>query len=134
MSKVSHQYAAGLLDGEGTVTLTRHDSSSKWRAPVVSITSTTPEFLIAMQDTYGGHIVHHTTKQANWQQAYSWKVTNNAALALLAEVEPFMLEPKKRARAKHIRVWYKNLTPRNGKYTPHMLKLKQEFEDAFFAL
>lgn len=109
---------------------------SRWRAPKVSITSTTVEFLEAMKETYGGHISVHTHRESNpnWNPAWVWKIDSDACLAMLAEVEPFLLEPKKKARARHLRIWYKNLTPRNGKYTDHMIQLKQEFEDAFFNL
>lgn len=134
MSRVSPQYAAGLLDGEGTITLTRHDSKSRWRAPVVSITSTTRVFLDAMKETYGGYVVQHTQKQDNWAQAWSWKVTNNDAIALLYDVRPYMLEPRKNARARHILVSYKRVTPRNGKYTEAAIAAKQQFEDEFFSL
>lgn len=133
MSKITPEYAAGLIDGEGSVMLTR-DHVGRWRTPRVSITSTTIEFLEAMKDTYGGYISRHTSKTANWKQAWVWAVNGNACLEMLADIVPYMLEPKKKARTWHLLVHYKNLTPRNGKYTPEMLELKQQFEDEFFAL
>ncbi|MFU8891016.1 MAG: hypothetical protein ACNA76_05070 [Anaerosomatales bacterium] len=55
MEDLLDAYAAGLIDGEGTVTLSRNHSG-KMRSPVISMTSTTPEVLRFMQERYGGSI------------------------------------------------------------------------------
>lgn len=41
--KVTLDYVAGIIDGEGTITLSRMRKTDKWRTPVISVSSTTIE-------------------------------------------------------------------------------------------
>ncbi|MBU49587.1 MAG: hypothetical protein CL920_12905 [Deltaproteobacteria bacterium] len=36
-------YVAGIIDGEGTITLTRLYKNARWKTPIVSVSSTTQE-------------------------------------------------------------------------------------------
>lgn len=49
------------------------------------------------------------------------------ALYLLKQVEPYLKIPQKKKRAQILVNEYKKLIPRNGKYTPELLKAKEEF-------
>jgi len=52
--EVLDAYVAGLIDGEGTITLSHDNSGDAYRAPVVSMTSTTRELVDLLHDEYGG--------------------------------------------------------------------------------
>lgn len=58
-------YAAGLLDGEGSITLTNHLSST-FQVMVV-ITNTNLEALYWMKDHFGGRVYEGRTRAAQWR-------------------------------------------------------------------
>ena len=125
-------YAAGLLDGEGTITLSKYKSLDKFRTPTVSISSTTFALLEFMKNSFGGHIVNHKIYKSHYKQSWAWHLRGDAALSLLAQVTSFMREPDKKRRADLLLSKYKDVTVRNGKYTEIQLVAKQQLELDFF--
>lgn len=125
-------YTAGIIDGEGTITLSREKKASKYRHLVVSVSSTTLQILEFLQSRYGGSISRHKTYKKHHKQSWSWKVQNQRALSLLNDVFPLLLEPEKSRRAKLTLSSYSEVTPRNGKYTEDMREAKLLFEAEFF--
>lgn len=125
-------YIAGIIDGEGTITLTRNHKDDPYRAPVVSCSSTTREILEFLQKQYGGSIASHKTYQEHHKPSWSWKIQYRAALQLCNDILPFLIEPTKRYRAQLLVEEYPLLTPRNGKYSIELRKQKLAFEDRFF--
>jgi len=124
-------YVAGIIDGEGTITLSRQ-RANEFRCPVVSVSSTTYEIMDYLKTHYGGFIVKHKTYKDHHKQSWSWKVERTAAFKILADIQHYLLVPEKRHRCALILNTYKSVTPRNGKYTPDLIKQKQEFEYLFF--
>jgi len=124
-------WIAGIIDGEGTITLTV-DGSRELRSPVVSVCSTTPEIVRRCKDLAGGQITCKRSRDAIRSEAWTWKVRRGLALSVLKECLPFMTEPEKIRRATMLLGHWQALTPRNGKYTESMLELKRRFEAEFF--
>lgn len=134
MKKEDIFYTAGLIDGEGTITLTRQ-SKQQMRSPAVSVSSTTKELVDYMRDTHGGYVVTlGKPRKKHWKQAWHWQISHNGAIEILKSVTPYLREPKKRARAQLILKEYKSVTPRNGFYTEQLLEARQKFEELFFSL
>ena len=125
-------YVAGIIDGEGTITLTYVHSSNKFRAPSIEVTSTTLEMLEKMKALAGGTISKVSKRAEHHKQAYRWCIRYNAVIDLLKEISEYLLEPKKKYRADLILSTYKEVTPRNGKYSKEKLKAKLQFEEDFF--
>jgi len=125
-------YAAGLFDGEGTVTLAKHHSSDPFRRPVVSMTSTTRELIEFMHRNFGGNIRSQKVYQEHHKQSWAWKAEYTDAVECLKLLCPFLLEPSKIHRAKLILSEYAILTVRNGKYSDVQKKRKLGFEARFF--
>lgn len=125
-------YIAGIIDGEGTITLSKVRKSAKFRVPVVSVSSTTLEILEYLKSHYGGSIVKHKVYQEHHKQSWSWKLDYKRAIKLCVDVLPFLLEPEKRRRAKLLIDVYGRVTPRNGKYSPEQLVAKKAFEHEFY--
>lgn len=126
-------YTAGLVDGEGTVTLSRMKSNER-RCPVVSVSSTTYELMLFMKEHFGGAIstLSRAADQGH-KQAWHWQTSRNNAIMLLSLIEPYMVEPAKKRRAQLVINRYKAVTPRNGKYTTEMIELRDAFEQEFFS-
>ena len=133
MNEVDIAYTAGLMDGEGTITLSRN-KPNEWRSPVVSMSSTTPALLQFMLDNFGGSASKQTRAAEHHMQAWSWKIIGNRALAFCEQFQHHLREPKKRARAQHLAENYAKVTVRNGRYRPDQIAAKQAFEELFFTL
>ena len=126
-----NSYAAGLIDGEGSVTLMKSGPSVPYKRPGVSVASTTYDLMIFMKENFGGHISKKKTYQSHHLPSYHWQVYNEGALRLLERISDYLIEPKKKARAKYLLKQYKIVTPRNGKYNPAMKEAKLLFEEEF---
>lgn len=133
MSKYDAVYTAGLIDGEGTVTLTRRRVGAN-RYPSIGVTSTSRELIDYLHSTWGGTIVNQKRYQNHHKQAWIWAVHSDRALEVLRLVSPHMKEDRKRQRANLILNSYKSVTVRNGKYSSEQLIAKQAFEKEFFLI
>src|SRR5688572_33215365 len=83
-------YLAGLIDGEGTVTLSRKHAGDM-RQLVVSISNTEQSILqFALLTIGAGKLTQKCTSKANHSTSYAYAVWNRQALALLTQIEPYM--------------------------------------------
>jgi len=104
------------------------------RQLVVSISNTELPILEFARVSIGaGKLTHKSTSKAHHSASYAYAVWNRQALALLAQVEPYM-KSYKADRARLVLRDYVRLTPRNGRYTEAMLAERQVFEEALLAL
>ena len=128
-------YIAGVIDGEGSITLTRMHENEH-RRPVLTIASTDKELLIYIQSLTGGIITSKRNyKPGVHKDSYTLSIKNKVeVLATLQCIHPFLRIERKKRRALWILERYELVTPRNGKYRPAMLKAKIEFEDFFFKI
>lgn len=124
-------YAAGLFDGEGTVTLSK-SSSNRHRVPTVSIASTSYELIKFLQETFGGAVCKHKPYKAHHSQSWSWRLVYHKAIEFLRNILPYMKEEKKRSRALLLVNEYQKLTKRNGKYSEKQLLARLDLEHRFF--
>lgn len=126
-------YAAGILDGEGSISVTRNHSD-RWPSPQVSVASNDRELLEWLRVRYGGVI---TTKQPRKPQhavSFDWKLTDRRALRFLEIVEPYLVIERKIRRCRLLLKAYLGCTPRNGRYSEEMRLKKQAFLDEFISL
>lgn len=126
-------YLAGLIDGEGTIALTRKHRG-EYRQLMVSISSTEQPLLKYVKKVIGaGRITNKCTYQSNHTPSVTYAISNRQALDVLAQVSPY-LKTYKAKRAELILRSYVRLTPRNGKYTQALLKERDIFIDKFLHL
>ena len=126
-------YVAGLIDGEGTVTLTRLHANENRRV-VVSIANTEIQLLRFVIDHVGaGKITRKRNSCDRHMPSFCYTITSRQALALLRQVTPH-LQSYKRQRAELLLARYEAVTPRNGKYGRAQLAVRQAFEEAVLAL
>ena len=130
MKLVDVAYLAGLIDGEGTITLVRE---TKFRKPSVSIASTSFELVSWCKETVGaGTIASKRLYKSHHKKSYTWTVKFQTAVKVIEKVLPFLREPEKKRRALLIIENYDSITVRNGKYTQAQILKKEKFEKTFF--
>ncbi|MBH0163842.1 LAGLIDADG family homing endonuclease [Fictibacillus sp. 7GRE50] len=128
-------YLAGVIDGEGSIMLTRMHKK-EFRRPCISIASTDLELLQYVQSLTGGIVIGKKNYQPNIHKK-SFTLTikkKNTIFSILNQIVPFLRIDKKRNRALFILGEYNRVTSRNGKYTTDQLNQKLLFEKNFFEL
>ncbi len=126
-------YAAGLFDGEGSITLTR-TKRNRFPSPQVSVASCDREVLEWLRTTFGGSISTKQPRQPTHSISYDWRLTDRRALVFLKSIRPHLHIQRKIRRIDLLLTSYITSTPRNGRYTNAMLKQKQELVEQFFSL
>jgi intein/homing endonuclease len=126
-------YTAGLIDGEGSITLLRSRASDKFRHPVVSLTSTSRELIDFLVESFGGTVKTQKVYQSHHKNSWMWMIQWNSAINFLSAIRPFMKESSKCKRADLLLTSYKDNTNRNGKYTQEEIEKKLDFEKAFLS-
>lgn len=132
MKNTELAYFAGILDGEGTITLSRNYKDDKWRVPVISFPSTSIELINAFNKLFGGSVINKKTYQKHHKKSWECRLQYNRALNFIRLVRPYLLHSEKIRRADILLTRYKAVTPRNGKYNSEQTKLKKQFEYDFF--
>lgn len=131
LSRVEAAYVARIIDGEGTVTLTYKQKNAQ-RHLGVTISGTEYVLMEYLLHTIGaGKITTKKIYKKNHSAAYSYQIFSRQALDVLRYTLPFLRTYKKQ-RALLALKHYTALTPRNGKYTPIMLKKRNLFIENFF--
>jgi len=126
-------YLAGLVDGEGTITLSRRHANER-RQLVLSVVSTEPALLDwVVAAVNAGKVTRKRTVSERHAPSQTFSIANRQALQLLRQVAPY-LRSYKRCRAELVLDQYVAVTPRNGHYTPSLDAERRAFEARFFAL
>lgn len=126
-------YLAGIIDGEGTITLSRHNIH-RHRYVSVTISNCELPLLEYVREIIGvGKITTKRVYNPKHSPGYTYQVYSRQALDLLKVVLPH-LHTYKQDRAQLILAHYLRLTPRNGKYTDEMICERKKFIDTFFAI
>ena len=134
LSTTDAAYLAGLVDGEGTITLSA--SKDRTRKPSLSIANTDRGLLEWTREVTGSGFIStkRSKKEPHHLDAHIWASYSDQALNIVEQILPYLKEAKKLARAKFLLDNYKKVTPRNGKYTKELFKKKEEFVKEFYCL
>lgn len=126
-------YAAGILDGEGSISVTRNHAG-RWPSPQVSVASTDFELVEWLRVRFGGSISTKQPRKPQHSVSFDWKLTDRRALGFLEIVRPYLVLERKIRRCDLLLHAYLECTPRNGRYTDEMAKKKQTLLDRFSSL
>ena len=132
MNDIQIGWVAGIMDGEGTISM---DRRGIWRYPRISITSTDIEILVRIKETCGGFISPKKSTGLKHKNAWQWCISSSAmVIKMLTAIEPHLMCPKKKRRAAFILENWPKIYSRNG----HMVKKKQDVrtkvQEDFFKL
>jgi len=125
--------AAGLFDGEGPISLVPQ-RRNRFHSPQVAVASNDQKVLEWLQGRLGGSVVTKQPRKATHSVSHDWRLTDRRALAFLKSLRPFLVIERKIRRIDLLLFDCSACTPRNGRYTPEMVELKQAFGEAFFSL
>ena len=128
-------YIAGIIDGEGSIMLIKFHNN-QFPSPRISISSTSIELLEWIRSKTNAGIILNK-KNYNKQKhknSYTYTIRYNNALTLLEEIEAYLVTNVKKKRAQYILNEYKKVTPRNGRYSKDLLRIKEIFYENFLNL
>lgn len=129
LSAVDAAYIAGLIDGEGTITLSRKHRNEH-RQLALTISNTEKYLLEFVRQAIGaGKITRKRTSAINHTPSFTYSLYNRQALCLLHQIHPHLRTYKSERSALILR-HYVALTPRNGKYSPALRARRERFEQA----
>jgi hypothetical protein len=124
LNETEKAYLAGIIDGEGTVTLTKHHRNAM-PSPNISIANNNVTLLKwVKRKVDGGVIIEKAKRMQHHHNSYAWSIRFDKAINLLRELKGYLIVKKKQADL--ILREYKAVTHRNGKYTPEMLVKKAD--------
>lgn len=124
-------YIAGLIDGEGTITLTRKHVY-EYRQLAITITNGDYKLLKYILNIVGaGKITKKRPYNHRHAMSYNFQIYSQQALNLLSQTLPY-LRTYKQKRGKLVLKNYNRLTPRNGKYSKEIFAKRKKFVDSFF--
>lgn len=133
LTELEKGYIAGIIDGEGSVVLTRFHANEH-RSPAITVSSTTREILDFLKEKCGGTISTKKKYQEHHKDSWMWTLRRDKAIELLNQVQDYLLVPAKYQRAHLITSEYKKVTPRNGIYSEEKLRAKLDFEEHFMSI
>ena len=126
-------YIAGLVDGEGTIALTRRHKNEN-RQLEISVSNTEMELLEYLLETIGtGRITQKKTYSDKHRPSATYLISNRQALSLLEQISPY-LRTYKQHRADLVLQDYLRLTPRNGKYSSETSQQRDRFIEMFLKI
>jgi hypothetical protein len=132
LSKTDAAYIAGLIDGEGSISLTRRHKNEN-RQLEVSISNNDLKLLHYVLGVIGaGRITNKKTYSKNHSPCATYLVSNRQALDLLQQIHPYLLTYKAQ-RTSLVLKDYLRLTPRNGKYNEEIKNERNLFVTQFLA-
>lgn len=135
MTSEEKAYIAGIIDGEGSIMLLKFHNN-QFPSPCVSLGSSTLELLewIKLKTNMGVIKDKKNYNSVKYKDSYTYIVKHNEAIELIEELLPYLIIESKKKRANLVLDKYKKVTPRNGRYSPEMLELKNAFYREFMAL
>src|SRR3989304_554414 len=112
LTQVEAAYIAGLIDGEGTITLSRKHRNEN-RQLVISISNTEVNLLNYVKDAVGaGRITRKRTYSEANTPSKSYQITNRQALDLLKQIAPYLKSYTNQFISK-ASLWYNRRHERN---------------------
>lgn len=117
-------YLAGIVDGEGHVSITREDGRYK---PKVYVGMTSKDIILLLHRLFRGNV--YETSTCTGKPLYRWHLTKSADLQVfLTSILPYMIEKKRQAEV------VLELVERIAKIPPHHPKLSEQELTARFVL
>lgn len=131
------EYISGFFDADGHITLSTMNKG-KNKTVCVGFTNIDLKLLEEIKEFIDGQILgsgsisKRTSKEEHHSTCYNLVYRYNLALLVAEKINS--KHYKKSKKIKHVLNDYKKVTPRNGKYTEDMKKIREKFVNEFFSL
>lgn len=89
-------WAAGMFEGEGTITIT---GARKYSRSVVCLTSTDFQIVQFYQDRWPGLVIDNPQRKAAHKPARTWRLQGNFIVGFLLDILPFLRTEAEREKA-----------------------------------
>ncbi|MDP2730270.1 MAG: LAGLIDADG family homing endonuclease [Dehalococcoidales bacterium] len=94
MKKTDFAYVAGIIDGEGSISIYRMLSRSSKRrmrySLLVTVTNTNEWLIQWLKMSFGGSICKVIPRQTNWKPQYRWSLSTRQAADFLKLIKPYL--------------------------------------------
>lgn len=87
--KTTLAYLAGIIDGEGTITLAKESRSNRHEARLI-VVNTDVKLMNWLKDNFGGFVRIHK-RIIGQKQRYDWVIAGKKAVKLLEEVAEYLI-------------------------------------------
>jgi hypothetical protein len=130
------EYISGFFDADGHITLTA--PKGKEKTTHVGFTNIdlnlleSIKYFIFSEIGVKGVISKRTSKKEHHSDCYNLVYRYDLALKVASKINSHHY--KKKEKIKLVLEKYKSVTPRNGKYTEDMKKMRENFVNEFFSL
>lgn len=126
MKPTTAAYLAGIVDGEGSISLYRRKGGFL-PYPVVTIDSIDLELLEFVVHVAGGNVVTKKRYKDHHSQTYSWRLVHRPAVIFLSQILAHLKINRKRRKAALLVAEWDFCTPHPGYgYTKQMREAKED--------
>lgn len=110
ITEIDKAYAAGIIDGEGSIMLLERTGAMFGR---ISVGMSDPEAVFWLKETFDGSIREKVSKSnKRWKTIYMWDVNNQSTVAFCKQILPYLKTKKKQATL--LIAFYDNKLPKIG--------------------
>jgi hypothetical protein len=98
--KLSKEYLAGFIDGEGYITYNHFtdEKSKNWRRFNVVITNTDKKILTLIQKEYKGVLTLNNNHLKGWAECWMLRMCKKDGEKFLSDIEPYLIIKKEKAK------------------------------------
>ena len=133
MRDVEIGWLAGIIDGEGSISL---DPRNGTRMPRLSVPSTDIEILRKCVEITGtGNITKRNSRNSKHKETWQWRTSGSRkTIAILKQISKYLQCPKKAKRAFFLIENIDRLCKIGGSYTTEELQLRTNLWNEFYSL
>ena len=133
MKKINLSYFAGIFDGEGSISLSKTNSSKSNTFVLYVCVGNTNEWIIQQLKFCFGGIVTYQEPKGNKKPRWMWTLQAQKALGFLVLIEPYLHIKRPQAE---IAIRFQKHKRRTGVYSPPQdyLDLEKELKEAMSRL
>jgi hypothetical protein len=123
MNELDLAYAAGIIDGEGCISVKNKKVVKKDKAissPCIYLCMADKELIYWFKDYFGtGYLEHRKGRQAHYKDQYRWVIEGNKCLEFLSLISPYLRG--KKPQALELLKWPTHKHSVGGKLAPESL-------------
>jgi hypothetical protein len=128
MTPVKQAYFAGIIDGEGCITMTETKRANGLSTFSPKITAASTDYIVVedLEKQFGGKIYPCSDKGGNSRQAWSWQLSGKEAMYAILEIYLYLRLKAERAKIALEWLWIRPVIKRGTSDSVEVRKMKRE--------